>query len=61
MTVKPSHTPRPTAGGAPSVPPARTAAFSRARRPGVVLRVSQTRSGAAASAKARVRVAIPLR
>ncbi|GAA1013792.1 hypothetical protein STXM2123_5466 [Streptomyces sp. F-3] len=26
MTVKPSHTPRPTAGGAPSVPPARTAA-----------------------------------
>src|SRR5438309_5563424 len=44
-------------------PPARTAAFSRARRPGVVLRVSRIRhrppAAAAASAWARVRVAMP--
>ena len=45
-------------------PPARTAAFSRLRSPGVVLRVSQMRAGppaAAASTNARVRVAMPER
>ena len=47
-------------------PPARTAAFSSARRPGSVLRVSQTRArlpgaSAAASTKRRVNVAIPER
>ena len=43
-------------------PPARTAAFSRARRPGVVLRVSRMRAvGPAASTKRRVRVATPER
>ena len=43
-------------------PPALTAAFSSARRPGVVLRVSQIRAVppvAATSTKVRVRVAIP--
>ena len=45
-----------------AAPPARTAAFSSARRPGVVLRVSQTRIvGPAASTKRRVRVATPER
>src|SRR5579872_740010 len=46
-------------------PPARTAAFSSARRPGVVLRVSSTRvrgfAPVAASTKRRVRVATPER
>ena len=43
-------------------PPARTAAFSRARSPGVVLRVSRIRAVApAASTKRRVRVATPER
>ena len=41
-------------------PPARTAAFSRARRPGVVLRVSRMRARSpAASTKRLVRVATP--
>jgi hypothetical protein len=42
-------------------PPARTAYFSRIRRPGVVLRVSSTRAfvPASASAQARVCVATP--
>ena len=45
-----------------AAPPARTAAFSSARRPGVVLRVSHTRiAGPAASTKRRVRVATPER
>ena len=47
-----------------TAPPARTAAFSRVRRPGVVLRVSQMRAeppSAAASAKRRVSVATPER
>src|SRR3954452_1321231 len=43
-------------------PPARTAAFSTARRPGSVLRVSQTRAvGPAASTKRRVSEATPER